>query len=300
MRNIPDSIGIISIWGGFSPNTDPIQAEEMYHYQTVCGTKILRTYLLESIPFPLTPDGDKTTEQLLAEQWGWEGPIRPSNTNGDPTVIPTPAQEAAIRKFAKSLADEAIANGYDGMDIDHEPRVAGGTKPFMINGYPYRMKVFIEEMGKYFGPKSGTGRILAVDGEYQYYLLQELGEYFDYFIAQAYSSGTTPTVSNLDSRMNALFNAFPAIPKKELASKFIVTENFESYAGNGGTMVTPRDGSPSVPGSIGMAIWQPLIDGVAVRKGGAGTYHMEYEFNVFQDYKFLREMIYIMGQHTNE
>lgn len=292
MRNIPDSIGIISIWGGFHPDTDPIQAEEFYHYQTVCGTKILRTYLLESL-FPLEREEGKTDLQLMQEQWGWDdGALRPA----DRYVAVTPAQEEAIRKFARSIAEPVVAGGYDGMDIDHEPNVGGGTKPYVLGGYWNRMLVFFDELSKYFGPKSGSGRLLAIDGEYYSYILPEIGPMLDYVISQAYnSSGYT----DLDTRIGRLYTTFPDIPKKELAAKFIVAENFESYAGNGGVTHATRDGQ-SVRSSIGMALWQPIVDGEPVQKGGAGTYHMEYEYNFFLDYKYLREMIYIMGNRNNE
>jgi hypothetical protein len=294
MRNIPDSIGIISIWGGFSPDTDPVQAEEMYHYQKVCGTKILRTYLLES-RFPLEKDlGETKTElQLMQEQWGWDdGALRPA----DRYVAVTPAQEEAIRKYARSIAEPVVAGGYDGMDIDHEPNVGGGTKPYVLGGYWNRMFIFFDEMSKYFGPKSGTERILAIDGEYYAYILPEIGPMLDYVISQAYnSSGYT----DLDYRISRLYNTFPDIPKKELAAKFIVAENFESYAEKGGTTAITRDGR-TMTSSLVMADWQPIVDGEPVQKGGAGAYHMEYEFNFFRDYRYLREMIQIMGQHTNE
>jgi hypothetical protein len=292
MRNIPDSIGIISIWGGFNPETDPIQAEEMHFHQKICGTKIIRTYLLES-SFPLKKElGETKTElQLMQEQWGWDdGDLRPI----DKQVAVTPAQEAAIRKYARSLAEPVVALGYDGMDIDHEPIVGGGKHPYVLGGYWNRMLVFFDEMSKYFGPKSGSGRILAIDGEFDAYILPEIGPMLDYIIAQAYASSGS---YDLDYRISTLYDVFPDIPKKELAARFIVTENFESYAGSGGMTNSYTRDMRRMPSSLVMADWQPLVDGEPVRKGGAGTYHMEYEFNFFKDYKFLREMIQIMGQH---
>jgi hypothetical protein len=291
MRNIPDSIGIISIWGGFTPDTDPIQAEEMHHYQKVCGTKIIRTYLLES-SFPLEKDLNETKPelQLMQEQWGWDdGALRPT----DRYVAVTPAQEEAIRRYARSIAEPVVAGGYDGMDIDHEPNVGGGTKPYVLGGYWNRMFIFFDEMSKYFGPKSGTGRILAIDGEYYAYIMPEIGPMLDYVISQAYECYG---YDDLDWRLEMLYHTFPDIPQKELAAKFIVAENFESHAQNGGVEAEARD-RQIMPSSLMMAGWQPIVDGEPVRKGGAGAYHMEYEFNFFRDYKYLREMIRIMGEH---
>jgi hypothetical protein len=293
MRNIPDSIGIISIWGGFSPETDPIQTEEMHHYQKVCGTKIIRTYLLES-SFPLEKELNetKTELELMQEQWGWDsGALRPT----DRYIAVTPAQEEAIRKYARSIAEPVVASGYDGMDIDHEPNVGGGQKPYVLGGYWNRMLIFFDEMSKYFGPKSGSDRFLVIDGEYYSTILPEIGPMLDYVISQAYNSSG---YSDLDNRINRLYTTFPGVPRKELAAKFIVAENFESYAGTGGTTnASTRDGR-RMASSLVMADWQPLDEaGEPMRKGGAGTYHMEYEYNFFQDYKFIREMIHIMGEH---
>jgi hypothetical protein len=291
MRSIPDSIGIISIWGGFNPDTNPVHAEELYHAQKVCGTKVIKTYLIES-SFPLEKDGEKTELEMMQEQWGWDdGELRPSSD-----VAVTPAQEEAIRKFARSIAESSISLGYDGMDIDHEPNVGGGLKPYVLGGYASRMLIFFDELSKYFGPKSGTDRLLVIDGEYYANVKTEIGPMLDYVIAQAYYCSSA---GDLDSRLEALFYTFPDIPKEELAAKFIVAEDFESRAGTGGVTHLTRD-NKTVQSAIGMALWKPLVDGKEVRKGGAGTYHMEYEFNIFQDYKFLRQMIAIMGQEQTQ
>lgn len=44
---------------------------------------------------------------------------------------------------------------------------------------------FLDELSKEFGPKSGTGRILMVDGEPQT-LNKESGPLLDYYVVQAY------------------------------------------------------------------------------------------------------------------
>ena len=55
----------------------------------------------------------------------------------------------------------------------------------------------------------------------------------------------------------------------------------------------PKD-SP-VPSLLGMARWQPIINGKKVQKGGIGTYHMEYDYNNVPEYKWLRQGIQIMN-----
>ena len=54
------------------------------------------------------------------------------------------------------------------------------------------METFIHEMGKYVGPKSGTGKILSIDGE-PYYMNPGLSEYFDYGIVQPIIQTATAT-----------------------------------------------------------------------------------------------------------
>jgi hypothetical protein len=50
-----------------------------------------------------------------------------------------------------------------------------------------------------------------------------------------------------------------------------------------------------MPSLLGMARWQPIINGKKVQKGGIGTYHMEYDYNNVPEYKWLRQGIQIMN-----
>ncbi len=62
-----------------------------------------------------------------------------------------------------------------------------------------RMFIFVDELGKHFGPKSGTGKLLIIDGEPQSIKNRpDVGPYFDYFIIQAYKPGND---NNLDKRL---------------------------------------------------------------------------------------------------
>lgn len=159
------------------------------------------------------------------------------------------------------------------------------------------MEIFINELAKKLGPKSGTGKILAVDGE-PYLLPAYQGELLSYFIAQSYYA-TSPT--NYDTRINQLRGM-----KGFSTRKFIVTEDFERYTTTGGgaqlvssfrVKVDPKyyiSGSnpPAIPSLLGMAYWNPA-DG---RKGGVDSYHMEYEYpNAKQDYYYIRQAIQIMN-----
>lgn len=83
---------------------------------------------------------------------------------------------------------------------------------------------------------------------------------------------------------------------REVAKRYIVTENFENYAPAGGVPFIDRNGNDMMS-LEGMARWMPLIDGMLSPKGGVGTYHMEYEYNAGKQpsYPALRKAIQIMN-----
>ena len=50
---------------------------------------------------------------------------------------------------------------YDGIDLDYEPGF-GGQGPLV--GHDNKlMTAFVEALGKYFGPKSGTNKLFLID-----------------------------------------------------------------------------------------------------------------------------------------
>ncbi|MBK5722743.1 endoglycosidase [Dysgonomonas sp. Marseille-P4677] len=252
--SIPDSVDMIGLWGNMwhRDKMTPEKFEDLRLTKEIKGTKILVTTLL-----------------------GWTGKELPNIPEED---WGTDRQEG-LRKYAKALAEEIIDLGFDGLDIDYEPNVGG---PIDVRDCPRGedMIVFVEELGKYLGPKSNSGKLLVVDGELNV-LPTETGPYFDYAIAQAYS---TTSGSNLQSRYNRISSIF----KPE---QFIVTEDFEAHWRTGGVTYVEDDGT-RVPSILGMAKWNPT-QGV---KGGCGTYHMEYEYrNSEMEYKYLRQAIQIMN-----
>lgn len=288
MKSLPDSVDMVGLWGGWYDVTDA-QRADMRDSQQKRGLKVIATTLLDGFDMGVAPDGATApTEEEMLAYWGWEGSYR---TRGDENL--TEGNIAAIKKFAHALCQRVIDNGYDGLDIDNEPNVGGGKKPYGISGFPGRYKVFMDVVVTYFGRTSGTGRLLAIDGELTANMDPKYGECFHYFIAQAYSSYGD---SDLDGRLSTVINHYSDIPAKDLASRFIVTENFENitYRTNGGANYTTRDGE-SMKSLAGMAQWQPIIDGEKVKKGGCGTYHMEYEYRNPKPYKFLMEAIQIQN-----
>ncbi len=252
LSSVPDSVDFIGIWGNnwVIENMTPEKTADMKYVQDVKGTKVLGTILL-----------------------GWVGKMLPDQE------WPEDKHEA-LRLYAQKLSEMVIAVGLQGLDIDYEPTV-GGRDDVRDCPRGVDFEVFVEELGKYFGPQSGTGRLLVIDGEVEK-VSANIGKYFDFAIAQAYYDSYGP--ANLQSRYNSVKNIF----KPE---QFIVTADFERDWATGGMDYThPTLGK--MPSLQGMAYWNPEEG----RKGGCGTYHMEYEYNHTDvEYKYLRQAIQIMN-----
>ena len=293
LRGIPDSMDVVSLWGG-AFNLTPAQISDLKEVREVKGTRILycqhiidmgRSMTPQAVEKDYTVDGKKynSYDEAMAAYWGWFG------NHGDTTPE---GIEAAIRKYARVIADSINKYNYDGFDIDYEPNFGYGGN---ISSYPDRMHILLDELSKEFGPKSGTNRILMVDGEPQT-LNAESGALIDYYTIQAYyCSGD----ANLDNRFKKLVDKFSSITpgtsaaEKEAAilEKTIWCEDFERHKGDGGPEFTTRDGV-KVRSLKGMAMYyRPGID---AKIGGVGA----YRFNLCRpvnDYFFMREAIQTMN-----
>ncbi|MBK5722589.1 endoglycosidase [Dysgonomonas sp. Marseille-P4677] len=281
LAGLPDSMDMVSIWGDWINQTEA-KIKDLQYAQKVKGLKVLACSFTENVGDGFTPDG-----KTVKEYWGWDP--SESNLNDEPTDT----QKEGIRKYARAIAETINSLGYDGFDIDHEPNYGGAGD--LASSRP-RLKVFIEELGKYFGPKSGTGKILAVDGEPQS-MHADSGPYFDWFIVQAYDC---TSYTNLNSRLKTTIRNYEGVlTPQEVAKKYIVTENFEKAAYNttGGANFLQEDGTYT-KSFAGMAAWEPLVNNVRYLKGGSGVYHIEYEYSVPGKagfYPFTREAIRLMN-----
>lgn len=264
LAGIPDSVDMVSIWGHWN-NLTAIQKKDMELVQQVKGTKVLMCFIVGNV-------GDGLG--MPNKYWGELS----DTTKSQSSTNLYKDHPAAIKKYVVAIVDTILKYNYDGFDIDYEPTVGA---PGNIATDKNNMAIFVTEMGKYLGPKSSSGKILDVDGQPDY-LLASVGVYLDYFISQAYAC---TSYSNLESRCNSMRFLAGFTPKK-----YIVTENFESYWSTGGVTFTDRNGI-KMASLLGMAGWNPLDS----RKGGAGTYHMEYEFPLNPDYNYLRKAIQIMN-----
>lgn len=282
MMGLPDSVDFVSMWGGWA-NPSKEKLEDFHKVRELKGTKALVCFLVFDIGDQITPPAPEgyTGENWRHEFWGW------GNTQEE--------HLAATEKYAKALLDTIAKYDYDGFDIDAEPSYA---QPFATNKElwtdPAIMSKFVETLATELGPKAGKGKLLVIDGE-PHALLPQYGEYFDYFILQAYASYGE---NDLNSRLAREIEHFAEyLTPEQVANKLIVCENFESYAKTGGATFSRPDGTV-VRSLQGMALWNPQYNGQVYRKGGVGTYHMEYEYKVsgFEEtYPYLRSAIQTMN-----
>lgn len=246
ISNCPDSMDIISIWSQWHTLT-PAQVADKEFVQKVKGTKVTYTIFSNVMPEPFA------------------------------SMYDDPYCDEAIEAYAKAYCKDSMDKwNYDGIDIDYEPGF-GAVGPFVGNPAPELFNKLIVAMGKYVGPKSGTGRLFIIDGV-PFAVRGEYVDYFDYGIVQAYSSyGYT----DLQNRFN---NAANAGWKPE---QYIFAENFEAYWKTGGVSHTTRDGQ-TVNSLLGMALFNPTQG----EGGGFGAYHMEYEYaHADMPYKYMRQAI---------
>lgn len=296
LMGIPDSVDLVAIWSPFMPSEE--QKADMRAVREKKGTKVVVTTLLTDIGLNVTPeevtaDAADNNEiiRLRRLYWGWTDDASAEEI------------ETAIRKYANAVVDAVLANDYDGLDIDFEPSYAGHFGN-IVNNYnripeqgeiyagttpDQRVNWFVEECSRRLGPKSGSGKLLIVDGEVHSMPVETI-DCFDYFILQTY---TLFSQTNLDDRLSRVVSAFDEMLDAEtITRRLIVTENFESasISAAGGITWTLSDGT-KVNSLQGMALWEPYT---GVRKGGVGAYKMQNDFKN-DCYHYYRQAIATMN-----
>lgn len=287
LMGLPDSVDFVSLWGNFK-NINELQKEDLRQVQQLKGTKVLICFIVMDIGDQITPempqeevDKGTTWKDWRHKFWGWGDDLE--------------SQLAATEKYANAICDTIDKYNYDGFDLDAEPDYA---QPFATDKELWTndavMDKFVETMSKRIGPASGTERMFVVDGQPER-IPAKYADHLNYFILQAYASSSN---SGLNSRVSRQYSHYQEVlTPEQLAKKIIVCENFESYAANGGVTFRMEDGT-TVPSLWGMAYWNPTIGGKTYRKGGVGTYHMEYEYGlagIVNTYPYLRRAISIMN-----
>lgn len=299
LAGLPDSLDIVSLWNN-SQNLTEKQKKDLAFVQQVKGTKVVVCQIIGNVGDGFTPssvtenweeNGYASDREAINAFWGFD------ETNQE-------SMESAIRKYAKAVADTINYYGYDGFDIDYEPNAGPYVGNLVKKGDNTLFAIFLEELSKYLGPESGTGKLLIIDGEPQSITDQpHVGHYFDYFVIQAYKPGSD---SNLDDRLlggpgayrYGLMETFGGeLGEEKVTNMTIMTENFEAVdaAMNGGYSYTDRYGN-SMMSLEGMARWQPTN---GFRKGGVGVYHLEAEFGTTPECKNMRNAIQIMNPSSH-
>lgn len=243
-ESVPDSMDIVSLWGGIPQEGSP-QMAAMRFAQEQKGILVTQVNFIS----------------------GFDALIKKNFAS-------LPEQEG-VDAVAKAFSDTVSKYKLNGLDIDYEPGEASERNSLFAK--PGGLERLVKALSPYFGPKSGTGRLLIVDG----YMTAGVEPYINYYVSQAYN---TSSPGSLQGRYNTARGY--GIPSE----KFVVTENFEDHWKAGGINYTdPVRGT--IPSLLGMAYWQPTQG----RKGGMGSYHMEYEYANTPDYKFIRQAIQIMN-----
>lgn len=272
LQAVPDSMDIISLWN--NAHLTPTKKADLDFVTQVKGTKVLICSFIAEVGCFYSP-AEYQTVQERKEFWGWK--------DGDNEAI-----HNSIIKWTKTIADSLNVYGFSGIDIDYEPGEYGGSLCRNSQYYTW----FVEEMGKYIGPQSGTDKMFIVDG---YYTSQpnaaKLAKYFDYFVNQAYRNNG----SGLQARLEQTIRAFSSeMSEEEITKKFIVTENLESAMDclNGGYAWFDVTGhwwdKKVMPSLVGFADWKPAN---GFRKGGFGAYRFSNERVNTPPFKWMRKAI---------
>ncbi len=282
LAGLPDSIDIISMWGGWS-NLEENKKADLKHFQEVKGGKALICFLILDIGASVTPELTDAKRQEYAaagvaeadmwtkwrhEFWDW------STEDSDAGQA---KRIAAAEKYANAICDTIDKYGYDGFDLDAEPsyphpfatkyemwKKDNGTKDYAP------AEAFVKAMGKRIGPKAeteaGRKKLFVIDGEPEAFK-GDFGHYFNYFISQAYGDQNTPDPNRLTKMIQSYGTV---LSTEEICKRWIITANFESYASTGG----------SPEGQIlAFAAYQPSVGGVTYRKGGVGAFRFDMAYS---------------------
>lgn len=289
---LPDSMDVVSHWLPVETYAQPLSEAQRKDLEAVQkkGTKVLFCLFFKDLGFRMTP-GVKGAEnntpseeykKIMRETWGWY----------ERSYDGSEAADEAIRKYARALKDYVIDNGYNGIDFDYE--VNYGEKGNLVES-TRALHVLLTELSSYMGPKSGSGLILAVDGEPQT-LAAESGPLLDYYIIQAYYCTGD---SNLDSRFSGLLNKFGSVEDEAtILKKLFWTEDFERLQ-DGRQRFNFRDGTSTDYSIEGMSRYYRDIDGRKVSIGGFGAYRFDIVGSI-DEYTLLRRMIQGVNPPVNK
>ena len=276
LMGLPDSVDLVSLWGGWKNPTEA-QLKDLRAAQQKKGLKAMICFLVLDMGAGVTPDPTEAEKAALKDgeswthkYWGWSTAQTPEGKA---------ARRTAVVKYANAICDVIEKYGYDGFDIDAEPTY---SHPFSTNYEMWRMDkedgvstlmtLFIETLGKRIGPmaetEAGRKRILAVDGEPDA-LPPTHAKYFNYFIIQAYGDGVGYSNGHFQGMLRAYKDVLSV---EEICKKSIFVVNFESGA--------TRGGQAGLGQILNFALQNPVVDGVTYRKGGVGAFRVDLEYAI--------------------
>ena len=251
---VPDSIDIVSLWGGIpsnDPNSGksygPVAYSDWKYVSSVKGTRFVCPVIVN-----------------------FNGKITLKDSTVFDCTLPSNRTDSGIMVYGKWLVDMVLDNNLDGLDIDWEP----GSGEFLNTPNTNFIKL-VQYIGGFLGPLSAnTDKLFDIDF-YSQAPPAGTGQYVNYFIRQAYSQGTggVQNAANLQSYYNTVSANIPP-------QKFIVTENFGDFSENGGTPFTEANGNTlTTNGSImysleGMARWNPTQG----KKAGFGAFYFDRDY----------------------
>jgi len=185
---LPDSLDVVSIWGGGIPPKENTQLwEDLRFVQKVKGTKMLYVAIVRLGAEDDSHDFKKVLNTGLA---------MPQGAERDSTI------HKAISMYADYYLDQVFENDLDGFDADYEPE-----GDFLVGDY---FVYFMQCLAKYMGPNpnitkverlkliqtrygadvTDTDKILCVDGG-----SPDIANICNYFFQQAYGGGAGPVAN---------------------------------------------------------------------------------------------------------
>ncbi len=280
---IPDSVDVVSLWGGI-PKEGTLDRKEMYEMREKKGTKIVGVKIIRLAHTTYLPDWALNIE-VPTYMNGYEDNKGYTETYqltyderiaaGDSETIAAAAAESAAR-MAGTVALIADMNAnpsrilkegtteenpewvYPEWCIYAAESIMDEIRENDLDGYDLdyepegdalsgeKMRTFLQYLSQYIGPASPNPEmILAVDGNQPPTGTEEL---CTYWIAQSYGQKLSDSRFNKEGWKN---------------SQLIFTENIGDYWSTGGNMLQ-------------QAAFQPSTGG---RKGGFGAFHGQRDYN---------------------
>ena len=281
---IPDSVDVVSLWGGI-PKEGTLDRKEMYEMREKKGTKLVAVKIIRLAHTTYLPDWALKI-QIPSYMNGFDTHAGYNSTYettfaerlaaGDTEVVAAAAAESAARMSGtRALIADMSANQHrtlisgtegeadavyeypewcvyaaeDLLDEIREHDLDGYDLDYEPEGDALSgecMRTFLQYLSQFIGPASPNPEmILAVDGNQPPAGTEEL---CTYWIAQSYGQTLSDSRFNREGWKN---------------SQLIFTENIGDYWSTGGNMLQ-------------QAAFQPSTGG---RKGGFGAFHGQRDYN---------------------